>query len=203
MRHRYICISSVIILILLSACQNQNEKSTEIGDGGVLSGEPCSAPCLWHIIPGVTTEKQARDIISSKLNLNECDYWDTRKSGGTRGMNCPNLEITFNDIDIVNMVSYQPSTAISVNEIIKKYGIPDGVSIEILGIEMTPPLSMRLYFDQEWMIISLPEQNSDTYNLQTDISVRSIGYYEKSDYMISKNSTQKWNGFVKYSYNDQ
>ena len=203
MRFRDIYILSISILVLLSACQNSNEKSLDIGDGGLLSGEPCSAPCFWNIIPSVTTEKQAQDIISTKLNLKNCNYWDTRDSGGTRGLRCSNLGVTFNDLDIVNMVSYQPSTVITVNEVIRKYGAPDGVSIGILGIEMTPPLSMRLYFDQIGMIISLPEQNSVTYNLQPETSVKSIGYFEQSEYNFSKSSAQIWKGFGEYLYDEK
>jgi hypothetical protein len=185
---------------LLAACGLNNIRPVDIKDGGLLSSENCSAPCFWNIIPGITTEKQALDILSQKLVIKNCDRWERDESGRDKGIRCKNVGITF-DNNIVNVVSFKPSIIITVGEVIEKYGVPDGIGIAVLGLEMTPPLSLRLYFDQERMIVYLPEQNKSTYSLLQDTTIITVGYFEQSKYFISKNTTQAWNGYGEYYYN--
>jgi hypothetical protein len=61
-----------------------------------------------------------------------------------------------------------------------------------LGIEGTPPVAMRLYYDKQNMIIYLPEQDSDAYDLQPDTPIESIGYYIHQDYISAKNLYKPW-----------
>jgi hypothetical protein len=126
---------------LLSNCVDNNKPEEKIGDGGILSGQPCSAPCFWDITPGVTTIQQATDILSSKLGLSNCDQLDTRNNGGSRGMQCSNITVDFDDKDLISGIGFSPANNITVDEIIKKYGNPDGVFIARHGIEMIPRLS--------------------------------------------------------------
>jgi hypothetical protein len=144
------------------------------------------------------------EILSSGLGIsvNDCEQWDTRKSGGTRGRRCSNIGITFNDENLVNSVSFSPSRIITIDEIIKVYGNPDGVGISISGIEMQPPVALQLYFDKENMIVYLPEQNNAVYNLEKGTSVNNVGYFDQSAYNIGKKLTQGWQGFGEYSYSD-
>lgn len=140
MKFGYI-LSVGIFLCLLSSCRYKPEKTVDVSDGGFLSGEPCSAPCFWNITPGITTEKQAMDELSSKLDVKSCDPRDSRNSGGTRGNLCSGISISFDDQSIVNMIGFDSSQKITVADVINKYGYPNGVSISILGIEMQPPVS--------------------------------------------------------------
>ncbi len=187
-----------LLLCLISACGDNNKNTLDIGDGGLLSGDPCSAPCFLGINPGVTTEEQALAIISSKLDVMSCDRWDTRNRGGDRGIRCSNIiGITFNDQNLVNGVGFSPSLVITLNDIIRKYGNPDGVFITASGIDNTPPIVALLYFNKENMIVYLPEQNSTQYNLKPDIQIESIQYLEQSDYLFNFRSAKPWNGYGK------
>jgi hypothetical protein len=188
---------AIISLYLLSACSYSSLKLPDIGDGGLLSGEPCSAPCFWNITPGTTTEKQAVDILSHEFPIIFCEHWEKDVSGRDKGMRCGNIGITFNN-DIVNGVSFMPSSKITVEEVIEKYGDPNGIGIGILGIEMTPPLMMNLYFDQEGMKVSLPEQDNTSYKILPDTTVETISYFEQSRYIFSIRFTQEWNGYRDY-----
>jgi hypothetical protein len=187
-----------LFLFLLSACGIGNKKPLDIGDGGLLSGNPCSAPCFWGITPGITPEKQALTILSSKLNVKGCDRWDTRISGGTRGIDCSDINIGFDDQNYVNGIGFSPSKNISLNDVIRKYGNPDGIFVIATGIEGTSPLVALIYFDNVNMIIHLPDQNSISYDLQSDIIIERIVYLERSDYEFNKRSAQQWKGFGKY-----
>jgi hypothetical protein len=187
-----------IFLCLFSACDYSNKQPIDVGDGGLLSGKPCSAPCFHHIIPGVTTEKKALETLSVELDVNDCDHWDKNNNGVDKGMNCQNFGITFNDLSVVNIVSFRPSQIITVDEVIKKFGVPDGVGIGKLGTEMQPPIKMLLYFDDESMIVQLLEQNSNNYDLQETIQVVSIGYFDQKTYSRNRIVDYPWKGFGKY-----
>jgi hypothetical protein len=193
-----VLIYSSFLLFLISGCVGSNKKSLEIGDGGLLSGNPCSAPCFLGIYPGITTEEQALTIFSSKLDVKNCDRWDTRNSGGDRGIRCSSIGVTFNDQNFVNVVGFSPSQNISLSNVIRKYGNPDGVFVSASGIEGTPPIIALIYFDSLNMIIHLPEQDSSLYNLQPDIQIESIVYLDRSDYLFDKRSAKQWKGFGNY-----
>ena len=187
-----------LIFQLLSACAQNNKLPVNIGDGGLLSDQPCSAPCFWGITPGVSTAEQAMNILSKELGVKHCDRWDTRNDGGNRGMQCSDITIGLDNEDIVSVIGFSPAQDITVDDVIKKFGNPDGVFVTALGIEMQPPIAVALYFDGENMIIDLPEQNSISYNLQPNTLIDRIAYLEQSEYEYDKSSIQMWKGFGKY-----
>jgi len=187
----------MLILCLPSACSYGNRPQVVIGDGGLISGEPCSAPCFWNINPGITTEKEALQILSQKLNVKNCDSWDKDESGRDKGIRCESIGITF-DNNIVNTVSFRPSEIVTVEELMEKYGAPDGIFVAALGISAQPPIAMMLYFDTVNMVIHLPEQDSRIYNLQSDTLVESVVYMSKTEYLSTKNLRQEWTGYGGY-----
>jgi len=187
-----------IILCLLSACSSGNKSQVIIGDGGLLSGKPCFAPCFWNISPGITTEKKALQILSQKFNITDCDSWDMDESGRDKGIRCVNVVgMTFKD-NIVDVVSFRPSDEVTLGEVIDIYGAPDGIFVASLGISGQPPIAMMLYFDTVNMVIHLPEQDSRIYSLQSDTLVESVVYMSKPQYLSTKNLRQEWTGYGGY-----
>jgi len=63
----------------------------QIGDGGLISGKPCSAPCFLNIIPGMTLEKESLNILGTLGNIDNCDRWDAVKNGIEKGIGCDNV----------------------------------------------------------------------------------------------------------------
>ena len=188
-----------IILWLFSACSYTARQTFEIGDGGLLSGKPCTAPCFYNIIPGITTEKKTLEIFSAELDVNtNCDYWAKDNNGPAEGINCQTFTIIFNDSSMVRMVSFKPSQPIKVAEVIKKFGPPDGVSLGISGTEIQPPICMALYFDRENMILHLPEQSSDSYNLLGLTPIESVEYDDRDTYARYRKIDYIWKGLGKY-----
>jgi hypothetical protein len=188
-----------LMLWLLSACSYTARQTFEIGDGGLLTGKPCSAPCFHNIIPGVTTEKETLEMFSTELDINtNCDYWAKDNNGPAKGIDCQTFTIIFNDLSVVRMVSFKPSQQITVAAVIQKFGPPDGVGLGTSGIEMQPPKIMSLYFDHENMILHLPAQNSNDYNLQGRTQIESVEYYDEGTYVQYRNIDYTWKGLGKY-----
>lgn len=193
----FLCASFLVCFLV--GCEKSNvKKLIDIGDGGVISGTPCSPPCFQDITPGITTEEQAFEILSSLVDIKTCDQWEKNESGRNRGIRCSNIGMIFNDLGIVNGISFEPSESITVDEIIKKQGDPDAVNTSLLGVENQPPVAMMLYFDNKYMVIYLPEQDSKTYNLESITPVRSIAYFDQNTYKKASIMYLSWKGYGEY-----
>ena len=194
----YKILLAILCLYLLSACNYRSLILPKIGDDGLLSGEPCSAPCFWNITPGTTSEKEALGEVTSRLGIFPCHRWDSSNSGGTKGILCSDISISFDDQNTVSVIGFNPTQEITVSNVISKYGEPDGVFITFFGIGSQPPVAALLYFDSLGMIVHLPEQNNKSYNLQAEIPVERIVYLKKSDYFNNKSLVQSWKGYGIY-----
>ncbi|MCX6083243.1 MAG: hypothetical protein NTW32_27260 [Chloroflexi bacterium] len=197
----------IIICILfsthLSACSttiSSPTPSTNIGDGGFLSGNPCSAPCFHNITPGVTTEKQALEILSLELDIKNCDRWEKNNNGVNRGISCSNIGITFDDSNLVNVVSFRPTQIITIGEVIKKYGNPDAILVTSINPsnKQIGTVNMMVYYDSLNLNISLADQNSGEFELKPTTLIGNIGYSDQNSYKLKRRYFQKWNGYGLY-----
>ena len=167
-----------------------------------MSGEPCSAPCLHNITPGITSEKQVLEILSSELDIDikNCERWEKNDNGIHRGMRCSNIGITFNDSSVVDVVSFQPSQIIAVDGVIKKYGEPDAVAVAAIGPSNRDfDAYMTLFYDKISTVIDLiMQKNSTTYEVNPTTLVRTIGYYDQEEYQSWRQIIQSWKGYSIY-----
>jgi len=69
-RKIYIILQMILGLFFLLSCSPKTEKS--IGDGGFISGVPCSAPCFYNITPDFTTRRELLQIIDNEKVLSLC-----------------------------------------------------------------------------------------------------------------------------------
>lgn len=188
--------------LLLSSCDIGEQKLPEldISDGGIISGVPCSAPCFWKIIPGTTSEVEAVKILSQLGDIQNCKHIDKVKNGADKLIRCANIGVTFNDGGVVSRLSFDTPKKITVGEVIKKYGNPDKVSLSASGTESTGPLLMLLLFDDEQMVIGLPEQKHDLFSVDPTIVISSILYCEIDVYKRFEVPiyTQSWKGYGEY-----
>jgi len=79
--------------------------------------------------PGRTSKQTVLSILQEKINLLNCKEWDNRKLGGTNGIKCGAIGITYQESEIVNWISFKPSTDITVDDVINVYGNPSGVFV--------------------------------------------------------------------------
>lgn len=170
----------------------------DLGDGGLLSEIPCAAPCFQGITPGITTKDEAIEIFRSLIDLEKCEYWDNLSIGGSSGLNCINFGFTLNENNIVQTVFYTPLVRITVDDVIAKYGTPNCIYVSALGIGIEPPLAMRLYFDDEFLVVYLPEQDGTSYSIENDTVIDRFSFIEKTEYSNDKILCQPWNGYREY-----
>lgn len=123
-RNAIISLITVILLTFITSCSKANGvlPDLEITDGGLISGIPCSAPCFWDILPGITTESEAIEILSTLGSINNCEKWEKVENGADRGLRCKNVGLTFDENDYVNQLSFSPDIPITVDELFAKYG---------------------------------------------------------------------------------
>ncbi len=192
-----ILITFIISSLLLISC-SKNDEIIDLGDGGLSSGDPCSAPCFQNITPGITTKDQAIEILQFDLNPKKCDYWDNLSIGGSRGMLCKNVYLGLTEKDIISSISYTPVKKVFLEDVIEKYGVPDCYYESGSGVENTAPYLIRLYFDNVYMVVYLPEQSGPIYLVQEETQIERYLFFEKAEYLTYKGHCEEWGGYGEY-----
>jgi hypothetical protein len=195
-----------LFLGLLVACTRGipgiGSGALEIGDGGFISGEPCGPPCFQDIIPGVTTEAEAMQILQTEGLCRKYTRYDHEAASGGRGIVCTSsdLEIAFQPgTDIVDAVGFRPSQTITVGDVIATYGEPD--TVLVAGRTHYYRTSMILYYDSLKTDLSLPEQEGSRFEVALSTEVERILYSSTAGYMSYRPATdflQEWKGYGEY-----
>lgn len=207
----------IIFVLVIGGCStpetdpsltDKRATNIPIDDGGFLSGIPCSAPCFYNITPGVTTEEQALKVLSSKTDMKFCDRWERNANGLDGGIQCSNIGLSLNDAGIVSSLSFTPTSSITVDEVIEKYGPPNVVSVisSIPLHSLKGRIYMAFYYQNILTHMALIDQAMDLtvrgsgFNLTPSTLVERIGYDDKSNYKISRYQT--WHGYGIYQESD-
>ena len=169
----------LVILLNLSACipAMPATPTIDVGDGGFLTEEPCSPPCFWDIVPGETTEAEVTEILQERGVLETCEAFDNEAEGGARGMKCGSrVFISFEQgDDVVRGLGFDPSSIITVQEAVAKYGEPAGVLVVPLGVHVIDVQLVMVYPSMlTWVRLSL--QKEGPYILEPSTSVENIAY---------------------------
>ena len=206
-----IILCCMLVPIMLTSCDRQVLHETpditidipEIGDGGFLSQEPCGPPCFWNIVPNITTKDEAIEVLKSKGLFERCEFIDNTAYAGTRGIVCRPIVLVElrDDTDIVSGIGFRPSEAITVEDMIEKYGEPDAVLVSTIGIpEGQYQIGMNLYYDKFYGDIRLNEQDGGTFTLTPSTIIVNIGYADEAWYSEVRNRLQQWKGYGEYKY---
>jgi hypothetical protein len=186
-------------LLVLTSC-DYTLLGDRIGEGGLLSGKPCPAPCFWEIRPGVTTIVQAMEILRGKGRFS---YHQTNKFvfyGDT-------ILFEYDSSGIVNRIGFVPNIAINVQTLIAKYGNPDAVAV-IYDPSSTPEhdtIFAGLYFDRLHTSVNLVKVYNTWppfYHVSQDTRITFVTYFSESYYETWKASeldhVSKWTGYGTY-----
>lgn len=172
----------------------------DYGDGGLISGVPCGAPCFMGITPGDDIESVANSL--ENLGINAYCQWYTRK------INCPGFHIELRpDEQTVWYIQFGTSdpnlefgsSAIYLSDVIEKYGEPVLVDIFIVtDIDVLSPYhNLELCYDNPYMLIGLENQDSDhPYNATPSSRVQYVMYGEES--VCRTNYGSQWHGYGEY-----
>jgi hypothetical protein len=172
----------------------------QIGDGGLLSKQPCGPPCFMGFSPDVTTKTEVFDFFKNKVDINQCHIWDHQKEAGDEGIICNPIEVTFQKSGLVDYIRYSPSTQITVKDILKSYGEPDGVRSVSDGDDTGKILSvyMELYYNQINTKFDLEKQQNTIFELNETNPVIQITYSTNIEFDKDLEFTEPWLGFGKY-----
>ena len=209
MKTRVIAIIAFVMGLLQTGCSPEVDNSSintdeahtsDIGDGGFLSNEPCGPPCFFEIVPGVTTKDQAISILQGLEIYAGCHEYDNRQQGGVRGIACQNISLGLqDDFAIVESVGFTPTQKITVEEATAMYGEPSAIlvtDVSYTGNEFVT--TMILYYDSINMELVLAEQNSGTFDLMPTTLIVNIGYSDQKAYDLSRRYSQVWKGYGTY-----
>ena len=215
---RKIAISMLLIMILASCAAPATGTPTQvevlespppptppvmadIGDGGLLSGLPCAAPCVYGIRIGETPLDQVIPILEQN-GLSEC-YREDNLSW--IGITCGYSVVVQVDkpTNMVNVTGFYPSSPISLGEIIEKYGEPDFVTLHPYGPTEAPTSRMNLFWDSLQMTVEMPEINSPMYALEEKTTTEMVIFLDEEHYTDSSEVEfgehyKRWNGYGTY-----
>lgn len=96
------------------------------------------------------------------------------------------------------MVYFSPVEKIPLKDVMEKYGSPDCFFESGSGVDNKAPYNMRLYFDDGFLVVYLPEQNNTAYYALEDTMIESFAFFEKEEYSADKIHCQQWKGYGKY-----
>lgn len=196
-----------VILMCLTSCTFipvTPESTIDIGDGGFLTGEPCGPPCFWGIIPGQTRESEAIEILQERGVFETCEAFDKEAEGGARGMKCGSqVFIGFGQgDDVVQGVGFNPSSAITVQDVVAKYREPEGVLVVPLGVHVIDAQLVMVYPDTlTW--VRLPAQDEAPYILESSTPVENIAYdmlFGELSYYEDEPFWKEWQGYGEYNW---
>jgi hypothetical protein len=181
-------------LLMMGCMKSQTEK--KIGDGGFISGKPCSAPCFFGIVPGQSDRDQA---------INQLRKLGVKYSRDANQMvNYSNLVfIKYNSNGLVTEIIFRPSTKIKVKDILDVYGPPDKVEI-LYDPSSTPEhnyFDSNIFYNGIHLIITLQRQeNWPGYSLTSETDLGLIIYDEATVYNNQVYSTHiiPWKGYGLY-----
>ena len=171
-----------------------------IGDGGVLSGIPCSAPCVFGIRAGETPFDQVmptlekNGIASSKCFQEPSVSWYLFTCGAGR----LNVQVE-TQTNIVSAVWLLPNDPISFGEMIEKYGEPNYVTLDQEALGTIHP---RFYWNSIRMSVLLPEIPGNRYDVEKTTTVEGVQFSDENLYRISDKETSSyykpWKGYGTY-----
>jgi hypothetical protein len=175
-----------------------------IGDGGVISGVPCSSPCVFGIRAGETQFDQVLPTLEKNgITISNCL---TEPNISWFLFNCGvgrlNVQVDTHT-NIVNGVWLLPNDSISLGEIIEKYGDPNFLLLSPeIGPE-GPATQMFIYWDSIRMGVVLPKVDGKIYIVKNTTVVEGIGFSDETTYQGSHaievgTPYPPWNGYGAY-----
>lgn len=180
----------------------------DVGDGGVLSNEPCGPPCFWGIEPGKTTFHLAHRILEERLALDLCEeriYVDELEQREEGVLSCAGiLDIRYlPGTDEIYYIRFEPVLPILLQDVVAKYGPPDLVVILNTGLPEYPSGRASLYYSKLRMVLPMTEeQEGFEYRVAPSMPIDTIGYLSENEFQreleIFADNLHPWRGYGKY-----
>jgi hypothetical protein len=189
-------LTILVISIFLISCLNITTQN-KIGDGGLLTDNPCSPPCFLGIIPGSTTRDQAIKILAKK------GFDKYEQKNDTLNFN-DTIYLAYDSKEYVNLIEFSLSSTVEVRNIIEKYGYPNAAEV-LYDIFSTPEdnyFDMGIYYDKLQTYIMLERQKVfPAYTLRETTKIKRVIYFDEASYKKAINNIKhitEWKGYGLY-----
>ena len=172
-----------------------------IGDGGLISSQPCAFPCFLGVFIGETRLDEVIPLLEG-YGIISCNYHTERIIAC--GSNVVDIIVGANDSTlIVDGITYLPSVSITLNDIVKKYGAPSMIQVELDGTPEATTVYAFVLWELPQMRIDLPENvdfGNHDYLIENTTEIQSVSYLNESTYSVYASSEyfQLWNGYGIY-----
>jgi hypothetical protein len=195
----------LLLLVLLVSCRDKTTENSsaiiDIADGGFLSQDPCGPPCLWSIVPDLSTDLDAKKIVQEHIDIHNCEQWP--KKDTDKAIICGSLALQFSEFHKVTTIAFSPSQRITMRQVIQEYGEPNAVGVDVFkagysnsGDKTT--VWMDIFFDDIRTIIHMPEQEGEQYILDEESPIGGIAYLGQDKWGSKRLLAKPWNGFHPY-----
>jgi hypothetical protein len=203
----------VIILIgyrVWEGTQSNHSDSCEdlfakvnLGDFGLITGQPSGPPCYLGICPEVSKKS---DVVKALQKYGLIDYCKLNAADLDGGERCGCFSnILFNADDTVSEIVFSTSPYAEVSQIIDKYKMPDGIYLDNYSVlHGNPVVKIYFFYDRYRMIMGLMPQDGDTYSLSDSTKITGVTYNSENNYEESKTYYKKivWKGYGEYDKKD-
>lgn len=170
---------------------------TWIGDAGLVSGQPCLAPCFFGIFAGETPIEQTL-ILLQKSGIEFCAFKNKTD------VLCDNIVIyADSESYLVSIIGYSSDYFIPLKDIVATYGEPNYIDVIPTGIPEFPKVTIYIVFSDLRMALILEEMDLKAEGaMVTESSMpETIVYYDDLRYKKDiENSPylQAWKGYGLY-----
>jgi hypothetical protein len=165
-------------------------------DGGVISGQPCFAPCFAGIIPGITTEDEVLKIIEQESTRIQHCYTDYTYHDH-KAFDCDGLLIRIkNDTKVVTSVGFSITKKVPFSDLMDKYGEPTSIHIYPDGIPEAPKSYVIVFFNKN-MRADLGQQKGVTAEVNGELLVDNFIYCSEENCNLDS-FIQLWKGYGIY-----
>lgn len=177
----------------------QKESVSEkipIGDGGIITGHPCEAPCFEGVYPGKTSFDEAFSILAN-TDVDKC-----LENGTDLILSCGDNLFLGADLQtrLINSIEYYPQVEIPVGQLILKYGTPSTVIVIPLGVPEMPYVTIILLFEDFNLRVDLPNLDGVEYPVEESTIIDFVVYYDDIKYTEMKGNyfSLPWDGYRVY-----
>jgi hypothetical protein len=198
MKKRIISIAAIVIAIITLAIVLAISK-INIGDGGLISEDPCGPDCFFGITPAISSQEDV-EVQLKKYKLRWlCKIEDFY---GNLSYTCDDSFVIYIDrnSNLVSLIGFTPKIDIKLESVINKYGAPDFLVAYEAGTTPEHPLTTtRLYFNKYNLCIDVSEQAGNFIQISPELVIRNVGYSQEfPELNHSSFVKQLWQGYGKY-----
>jgi hypothetical protein len=181
-----------------------NTEPLPIGDGGLISDQPCASPCFFEIRIGETQLAEVAPILE-KSGISPC--YEFNESAVTCGKGVFTIFVGADPATFtVDGIMYYPSIPVSIGDVIKKYGEPARAWVQSEGTPEDPYMSMFLLWDSIKMSINFPDDydasniGKQAYTIESELEIWSVSFMSDSGFynLFSNIHAKLWNGYGDY-----